>query len=45
MKGSGEERVKSIFIQFPFSLPSGALNYVLSKSTNSIWKKELGPKI
>jgi hypothetical protein len=30
MKGPGEERVKSIFIHFPFSLLSGVLTCVLS---------------
>jgi hypothetical protein len=45
MKGPGEERVKSIFIHFPFSLPSGALNCVISNSTNIILKKEEEPKI
>jgi hypothetical protein len=45
IKGPGEERVKSIFIHFPFSLPSSALKLVLSNSINRIWKNELHPKI
>jgi hypothetical protein len=45
VKGPGEERVKSIFIDFPFSLPSGALKCVLHKSTHKILKNELGPKL
>jgi hypothetical protein len=46
MKGLGEESVKSIlFSHFPFSLPSGPLERVLSNGTNRIWKNELGPKI
>jgi hypothetical protein len=45
MKGPEEERVKSIFIHFPFSLPLGALKCELSNNTNRIWKNELGPKI
>jgi hypothetical protein len=45
LEGPGEERVKSNFINFPFSLPSGALKCVLSNNTNRIWKKELGQKI
>jgi hypothetical protein len=31
--GLGEERVKSIFIHFPFSQPSGALKCVLTAQT------------
>jgi hypothetical protein len=45
MKGPEEERVKSIFINFLFSLPSGALKGVFSNITNRIWKNELGSKI
>jgi hypothetical protein len=45
MKSPGEERCKSIFIHYPFSLPSGALKCVLSNSANRIYKNELGPKI
>jgi hypothetical protein len=45
MEGPREERVKSIFINFPFSLSSVALKCVLSSITNRIWKNELGPKI
>jgi hypothetical protein len=45
MKGPGEERVKYIFMHFLFFLPSGALNCVLSNSTNRISKNELGSKI
>jgi hypothetical protein len=46
VKDPGEERFKSIFfINFPFSLPSGALKCVLCNSTNKILKNELGPKL
>jgi hypothetical protein len=46
VKGPGDERVKSIFfINFPISLPSGALKTVLYNSTNKIWKNEFCPKL
>jgi hypothetical protein len=44
VKGPGEERVKSVFTHFPFSLPPGALKCALSNNTNRIWKNEVVPK-